>query len=82
MPGVRDVHVDVSRLVLHGDREMVAHVGAELVRCDAVPDDLRVEMPVETDAEQAPVAYVQGANDGGAHSLWPALYPELLELVR
>ena len=30
----------------------------------------------------APLAYVQGANDGGAHSLWPALYPELLELVR
>ena len=46
--------------------------------------DLRIEMPAETEAEAqpAPLAYVQGANDGGSHSLWPSLYPELLELVR
>ncbi len=43
--------------------------------------DLRVEMPVESEAEAAPAAYAPGANDGGSHSLWPALYPELLELV-
>jgi ATP-dependent helicase Lhr and Lhr-like helicase len=45
--------------------------------------DLRIEMPADPDeAEADPVAYVQGANDGGSHSMWPALYPELLELVR
>ena len=46
--------------------------------------DLRIEMPADPEEAEpaAPLAYVQGANDGGAHSLWPALYPELLELVR
>jgi ATP-dependent helicase Lhr and Lhr-like helicase len=46
--------------------------------------DLRIEMPADHDesGETEPVAYVQGANDGGSHSMWPALYPELVELVR
>jgi ABC-2 type transport system ATP-binding protein len=57
VPGVRAVHMDASRLDLHGDREMVAHVGAELVRRDAVPDDLRVEMP---NLEDAIVALLRG----------------------
>ena len=46
--------------------------------------DLRIEMPADPDEAEpaASVEYVQGANDAGSHSLWPTLYPELLELVR
>ena len=69
---------EIARFV-GGDREMRivdAGMRKEL--------DLRIEMPADPEeAEPAePLEYVQGANDGGAHSLWPALYPELLELVR
>src|SRR5262245_56469831 len=60
VPGVRTVGVSGSRVDLHGAREMVAHVGAELVRRDAVPADLRVDMP---DLEDAVVALLRGAAD-------------------
>jgi len=60
VPGVRDVAMDGSRLVLHGDRGMVAYVGAELVRRDAVPQDLRVEMP---NLEDAIVALLRGESE-------------------
>jgi ABC-2 type transport system ATP-binding protein len=56
-PGVRAVRVREQRVELHGARGMVAHIGAELVRRDAVPDDLLVEMP---DLEDAVVALVRG----------------------
>ena len=69
---------EIARFV-GGDREMRivdAGMRKEL--------DLRIEMPADPEEAEpaAPLEYVQGANDGGAHSLWPALYPELLELVR
>ena len=55
--------------------------------------DLEVRVPVEDLADlgyrpesgpslPSPLADVQGATDGGARSIWPAIYPELLELVR
>ena len=54
--------------------------------------DLEVRVPVEdladlgyrqgTDAATPALESVQGATDGGARSIWPAIYPELLELVR
>jgi ATP-dependent Lhr-like helicase len=54
--------------------------------------DLEVRVPVEDLADlgyrpdsgnglPSPLADVQGATDGGARSIWPAIYPELLELV-
>ena len=70
---------EIARFV-GGDRQM--HIVDAGMRKEL---DLRIEMPAEPEAEAepaAPLAYVQGANDGGSHSLWPALYPELLELVR
>src|SRR4051794_36917990 len=69
---------EIARFV-GGDRDM--HIVDAGMRKEL---DLRIEMPVESEAEAPPadLAYVQGANDGGSHSLWPALYPELLELVR
>ncbi|MDX6525815.1 MAG: ATP-dependent helicase Lhr and Lhr-like helicase, partial [Gaiellales bacterium] len=55
--------------------------------------DLEVRVPVDDLADlgyrpesgpglPSPLADVQGATDGGARSIWPAIYPELLELVR
>ncbi len=44
-PGVREVRRDGGAVELHGDRSMVAYVGAELVRQGRVPDDLAVVMP-------------------------------------
>ncbi len=71
---------EIARFV-GGDRDM--HIVDAGMRKEL---DLRIEMPADPDAEAAAtapdLAYVQGANDGGSHSLWPALYPELLELVR
>jgi len=45
LPGVREVHRDGETVEVHGDRTMVAHVGAELVRSGRVPTDLAVLMP-------------------------------------
>jgi ABC-2 type transport system ATP-binding protein len=50
LPGVRDVSVDGGRVTVQGDRGSIAHVGAELVRRDAVPVDLDVEVPDLEDA--------------------------------
>ena len=47
--------------------------------------ELRVELPVEDLADlQVPVSYgeVAGAHDSSSRSIWPAIYPELLALVR
>jgi len=45
LPGVRDVLRTEHDLVVHGERQVIARVGAELVRHDYLPDDLRVEIP-------------------------------------
>jgi ATP-dependent Lhr-like helicase len=66
---------EIARFV-GGDREL--HIVDAGMRKQL---DLRVELPRE-DEVTATVDYAQGANDSGAHSLWPALYPEVLELVR
>ena len=47
--------------------------------------ELRVELPVEDLADlQVPVEHVAaiGANDSSSRSIWPAMYPQLIELVR
>ena len=45
LDGVRDVERDGERVSVHGNRRIIAHVGAELVRRGSVPDDLTVEVP-------------------------------------
>ncbi|MDT3442013.1 MULTISPECIES: ABC transporter ATP-binding protein [unclassified Pseudofrankia] len=45
LPGVRDVSVHGDQVRVHGDRPVIAHVGAELVRRGRIPADLRVELP-------------------------------------
>jgi ABC-2 type transport system ATP-binding protein len=45
LPGVREVRRTGATVELHGDRGMVAHACAELVRRDHVPADLAVLMP-------------------------------------
>jgi ABC-2 type transport system ATP-binding protein len=44
-PGVRDVLHAGDDVVVHGERQVIAQVGAQLVRHDYLPDDLRVEVP-------------------------------------
>jgi ABC-2 type transport system ATP-binding protein len=43
--GARDVSYVEGRFTVHGDREIIARVGAELVRRDRIPQDLTVEIP-------------------------------------
>lgn len=50
LEGVRAVEQFGHRVVLHGDRRIIAHVGASLVRWGPVPDDLSVEIPDLEDA--------------------------------
>ena len=77
---------EVARFV-GGDRDVTivdAGIRKEL--------DLEVRVPVDdladlgyrqgTDTATPALESVQGATDGGARSIWPAIYPELLELVR
>ena len=45
LPGVREVERDGDRVLVHGDRAMIAYVCAELVRSGPPPDDLAVVMP-------------------------------------
>jgi ABC-2 type transport system ATP-binding protein len=45
MAGVRDISYAGGRVTVHGDRQIIAYVGAELVRRDHIPDDLTVEVP-------------------------------------
>ena len=45
LDGVREVERDGERVTVHGNRRIIAHVGAELVRRGSVPDDLTVEVP-------------------------------------
>jgi ABC-2 type transport system ATP-binding protein len=80
-PGVEYVavdpgFVDAAQFTVHGERRVIAHVGAELIRRDQIPADLRVEVPdlesalielLESDTAQArpvarPTAELIGAN--------------------
>ena len=80
-PGVQYVavdtgFVDTAQFTVHGERRVIAHVGAELVRLDQIPADLRVEVPdlesalielLESDTAQPrpvsrPTAELIGAN--------------------
>jgi ABC-2 type transport system ATP-binding protein len=45
LPGVRTVDTVRGRLQVTGERQVIAQVGAELVRRGAIPDDLDVEVP-------------------------------------
>jgi ABC-2 type transport system ATP-binding protein len=58
LPGVGEVRALGSSLEVHGDRRMIAHVGAYLVGRGDVPDDLRVVTP---DLEQAVIALLAPA---------------------
>jgi ABC-2 type transport system ATP-binding protein len=48
--GVRDVERMGTRVTVHGNRPIIAHVGAALVRWGSVPDDLSVHAPDLDDA--------------------------------
>jgi ABC-2 type transport system ATP-binding protein len=58
--GVRGVQRVENRVEVHGDRRMIAHVGAALVRRGPVPDDLFVAMP---DLEDALLTLLDGLPD-------------------
>ncbi|MEN3307995.1 MAG: type transport system ATP-binding protein [Micromonosporaceae bacterium] len=45
VPGVREVTVANGRISAYGDRRVIAHIGAELVRRNHIPDDITVEIP-------------------------------------
>jgi ABC-2 type transport system ATP-binding protein len=60
--GVRSVRRTGDRVEVHGDRRVIAHVGAALVERGPVPDDLTVEMP---DLEDALVTLLDGGADDG-----------------
>jgi ABC-2 type transport system ATP-binding protein len=45
LPGVHTVNVVGSRFDIHGDRQSIAYVGAELVHRGAVPADFSVQLP-------------------------------------
>jgi ABC-2 type transport system ATP-binding protein len=50
LDGVRGVDRQGARVTVRGDRRIIAHVGAVLVRWDSVPWDLRVQVPTLEDA--------------------------------
>jgi ABC-2 type transport system ATP-binding protein len=45
LPGVRGVDVVGGEVLVQGDRTIIAHVGAALVRHGSVPEDLSVQVP-------------------------------------
>jgi ABC-2 type transport system ATP-binding protein len=50
LDGVRDLERAGARVTVHGDRRIIAHVGATLVLWGSVPDDLSVHVPNLDDA--------------------------------
>ena len=50
LDGVHEVERAGDRVTVHGSRLIIAHVGAALVRWDAVPSDLSVHIPSLEDA--------------------------------
>jgi len=63
LDGVQDVELTGARVTVHGDRRIIAHVGAALVRHGAVPDDLGVHVP---DLEEALLEMLQDESAVGA----------------
>ncbi len=59
LDGVRDLQRTGDRIVVHGDRRMIAHVGAALVDDGPVPADLSVEIP---DLEDALLGLLDGTS--------------------
>jgi ABC-2 type transport system ATP-binding protein len=57
--GARDVSYAGGRFTVHGNRQVIAHVGAELVQRDRIPDDLSVEIP---NLESALLGLLDGAS--------------------
>jgi ABC-2 type transport system ATP-binding protein len=50
LDGVREMERNGAQVTVHGDRRVIAHVGASLVRHGMVPDDLGVHIPGLEDA--------------------------------
>jgi ABC-2 type transport system ATP-binding protein len=50
LDGVREIERNGVDVTVHGDRRIIAHVGASLVQHGMVPDDLGVHMPSLEDA--------------------------------
>jgi hypothetical protein len=76
LPGVQDVSYQADQMAICGDRAVIAHVGAALVRADYVPVDLFVQMP---SLEDALVDLLERAAPGPAHD---TTEPELIGAVR
>jgi ABC-2 type transport system ATP-binding protein len=76
LPGVEDVSYRADQVAICGDRAVIAHVGAALVRADYVPVDLFVQMP---SLEDALVDLLERAAPGPAHD---TAEPELIGAVR
>jgi ABC-2 type transport system ATP-binding protein len=53
VPHVRSVEREGSRVTVHGEEAVLAHVGAALVAHGLTPSDLRVELPSLEDAYMA-----------------------------
>ncbi|HEU5265734.1 MAG TPA: ABC transporter ATP-binding protein [Jatrophihabitans sp.] len=60
LPGVREVQTAGDRVEVHGERQVIAQVGAELVRRGSVPADLDVDVP---DLESALLHLLAGPSD-------------------
>jgi ABC-2 type transport system ATP-binding protein len=45
LQGVHDISYAGGRFTVHGERQIIARVGADLVRRDRIPEDLAVEIP-------------------------------------
>lgn len=66
LPGVSEVRRTRDHVSVHGDRAVIAHTGAWIVRRGPVPVDLRVETP---DLEAALLSLLDDTRDPiGAHS--------------
>ncbi|MDJ0770446.1 MAG: ABC transporter ATP-binding protein [Ilumatobacter sp.] len=50
LPGLSDLMHSGGQVELHGDRPLIAHVGALLVEVGDIPDDLEVRQPTLSDA--------------------------------
>jgi ABC-2 type transport system ATP-binding protein len=61
LDGVRDLERIGARVTVTGDRQIIAHVGAALVRRGTVPDDFAVRIP---DLEEAVLTLLAEATDG------------------
>src|SRR5215475_2000226 len=66
LDGVAEVQREGARVTVHGDRRMIAYVGAALVRWGPVPADLSVRVP---DLEDAMLSLLGTAPADGAPAL-------------